>query len=89
MCLIIRSWLYVFFQVLLIDKVGRSDGGMYQCLVRGQEIQDVAMASSQLVLGGKYFRCLENVLLDPTEEWTLPRPFFDHFRLDMIGNISI
>ena len=55
MCLIIRSWLYVFFQVLLIDKVGRSDGGMYQCLVRGQEIQDVAMASSQLVLGGKYF----------------------------------
>ena len=21
------------------------------------------------------------------EEWTLPRPFFDHFRLDMIGNL--
>ena len=25
--------------------------------------------------------------LIPTEEWTLSRRFFDHFKIDMIGNL--
>lgn len=48
---------------LKIEKVGREDAGMYQCLVRDEDIS--MQATLQLILGGKIYSLYIHIFIFP------------------------